>query len=96
MKPWVSLSKIRVTEEDTTDAAVLHRASTGDAVKRLIFSVQDHDPDGPRSLTQRHADVIARARHVEALGYDTFRVAGHCFHMDGAVPKPEVFPIRYA
>ncbi|CBJ39390.1 protein of unknown function [Ralstonia solanacearum CMR15] len=34
--------------------------------------MQDHDPDGPRSLTQRHADVIARARHVEALGYDTF------------------------
>ncbi|MHA6914742.1 hypothetical protein ACQUJO_16630 [Ralstonia pseudosolanacearum] len=65
-------------------------------MKRLIFSVQDHDPDGPRSLTQRHADVIARARHVEALGYDTFRVAGHHFHMDGAVPKPEVFLIRYA
>ncbi|MFV8548195.1 hypothetical protein ACNRD9_08870, partial [Ralstonia pseudosolanacearum] len=86
----------RVTEEDTTDAAVLHRGSTGDAVRLLLFSVQDHDPDGPRSLTQLHADVIAQARHVEALGYGTFRVAGHRFHMDGAVPKPEVFPIRYA
>lgn len=64
-------------------------------MKLLIFSVQDHDPDGPRSLTQLHADVIAQARHVEALGYDTFRL-GHRFHMDGAVPKPEAFLIRYA
>lgn len=64
-------------------------------MKLSIFSVQDHDLGGPRSLTQLHADVIAQARHVEALGYDTFRVAGHRFHMDGRC-LPEVFPIRYA
>ncbi|MCL9848934.1 hypothetical protein RSP673_003245 [Ralstonia solanacearum P673] len=49
-------------------------------MKRSIFFVRDHDPDRSRSLPQLYADVIAQARHPEALGYDTFRVAEHHFH----------------
>ncbi|WP_165731082.1 LLM class flavin-dependent oxidoreductase, partial [Enterobacter hormaechei] len=40
---------------------------------------------------QLYADVIAQARHAEALGYDTFWVAEHHFHEYGAVPNPAVF-----
>ena len=60
-------------------------------MKLSIFSVQDHYPDRPRSLPQLYADVIAQARHAEALGYDTFWVAEHHFHEYGAVPNPAVF-----
>ena len=60
-------------------------------MKLSIFSVQDHYPDRHRSLPQLYADVIAQARHAEALGYDTFWVAEHHFHEYGAVPNPAVF-----
>ncbi len=60
-------------------------------MKLSIFSVQDHYPDRARSLPQLYADVIAQARHAEALGYDTFWVAEHHFHEYGAVPNPAVF-----
>uniref|UniRef100_A0A809EAI0 LLM class flavin-dependent oxidoreductase n=1 Tax=Ralstonia solanacearum TaxID=305 RepID=A0A809EAI0_RALSL len=49
-------------------------------MQRSNFSVQDHDPDRFRSLPQLYAGVIAQARHAEALGCDTFRVAEHYFH----------------
>ncbi|AXV82770.1 hypothetical protein CJO77_15215 [Ralstonia solanacearum] len=61
------LSKIRVTKEDAIGARVLHRASTGDAMKLSTFSVQDHYPDRSRSLPQLYADVIAQARVVRPV-----------------------------
>ncbi|WP_223855090.1 hypothetical protein [Ralstonia solanacearum] len=49
-------------------------------MQRSNFSVQDHDPDRFRSLPQLYAGVIAQARHAEALGCDTCRVAEPRLH----------------
>lgn len=55
-----------------------------------FFTVQDHYPGRPRSVSELYQAVIALAEHAEALGYDTFFSAEHHFHEYGVVPNPAV------
>lgn len=59
-------------------------------MRMSIFSVQDHYPDGPRTVAQLYGEIIAQAELAERLGYDTFWVAEHHFHEYGVVPNPAV------
>ena len=55
-----------------------------------FFTVQDHYPGQPRSVSDIYHAVIRLAEHADALGYDTFFSAEHHFHEYGVVPNPAV------
>lgn len=57
-------------------------------MKLSLFSVQDHYPDHPRTVSQLYEQVIAEADLAEHLGYDSFFSAEHHFHQYGVVPNP--------
>lgn len=59
-------------------------------MRMSIFSVQDHYPALPRTVSQLYAEIIEQSEHADALGYDTFWVAEHHFHEYGAIPNPAV------
>jgi alkanesulfonate monooxygenase SsuD/methylene tetrahydromethanopterin reductase-like flavin-dependent oxidoreductase (luciferase family) len=59
-------------------------------MRMSIFSVQDHYPSEPRTVTQFYNEVISQAELADELGYDTFWVAEHHFHEYGVVPNPAV------
>src|SRR3981189_3533365 len=58
------------------------------ALKLSLFSVQDHYPDGARTVPQLYKQVIAQAILAEELGYAAFFSAEHHFHPYGVVPNP--------
>ncbi len=55
-----------------------------------LFSVNDHHPGLPRTITQLYAEVMRQCEYGERLGYDTFFCAEHHFHEYGVVPDPAV------
>ncbi len=55
-----------------------------------IFSVQDHYPQGLRTVPQLYGEIVAQAELADSLGYDTFWMAEHHFHEYGVVPNPAV------
>ena len=55
-----------------------------------VFSVQDHYPARPRSVSQLYQEIIAHAQDAERLGYEIFFSAEHHFHEYGVVPNPAV------
>jgi alkanesulfonate monooxygenase SsuD/methylene tetrahydromethanopterin reductase-like flavin-dependent oxidoreductase (luciferase family) len=57
-------------------------------LKVSLFSVQDHYPDGPRTVTQLYKQLIDQAVLAEELGYSAFFSAEHHFHPYGVVPNP--------
>ena len=59
-------------------------------MRMSIFSVQDHHPNGARTVPELYAEIIAQAELADRLGYDTFWVAEHHFHEYGVVPNPAV------
>lgn len=59
-------------------------------LKYSIFSVQDHHPTGPRSLTRFYGEVMEQIELADRLGYYAFYVAEHHFHEYGVFPNPAV------
>jgi alkanesulfonate monooxygenase SsuD/methylene tetrahydromethanopterin reductase-like flavin-dependent oxidoreductase (luciferase family) len=57
-------------------------------MKLSLFSVQDHYPNGPRTVPQLYKQVIDQAVLGEELGYEVFFSAEHHFHPYGVVPNP--------
>ena len=57
-------------------------------MKLSLFSVQDHYPDGARTVPQLYKQVIDQAVLAEELGYAAFFSAEHHFHPYGVVPNP--------
>jgi len=57
-------------------------------LKLSLFSVQDHYPDGARTVPQLYKQVIDQAVLAEELGYAAFFSAEHHFHPYGVVPNP--------
>ena len=57
-------------------------------MKLSLFSVQDHYPDGARTVPQLYKQVIDQAVLGEELGYAAFFSAEHHFHPYGVVPNP--------
>ncbi len=55
-----------------------------------VFSVNDHHPSLPRTVSQLYAQVMQQCELGETLGYDTFFCAEHHFHEYGVVPDPAV------
>jgi alkanesulfonate monooxygenase SsuD/methylene tetrahydromethanopterin reductase-like flavin-dependent oxidoreductase (luciferase family) len=55
-----------------------------------IFSVNDHHPRLPRTVSELYGQVMRQCELAEALGYDTFFCAEHHFHEYGVVPDPAV------
>jgi alkanesulfonate monooxygenase SsuD/methylene tetrahydromethanopterin reductase-like flavin-dependent oxidoreductase (luciferase family) len=55
-----------------------------------IFSVNDHHPRLPRTVSRLYGQVMRQCELAEALGYDTFFCAEHHFHEYGVVPDPAV------
>ncbi|MEO7404344.1 MAG: LLM class flavin-dependent oxidoreductase [Burkholderiales bacterium] len=66
------------------------RPMTLDPMRYSVFSVNDHHPNGGRSIPQLYEQVIKQCELGEALGYDTFFCAEHHFHEYGVVPDPAV------
>lgn len=59
-------------------------------MKFSIFSVLDHHPNHPRTITQLYNQVLDEIVYAEELGYDAYWVAEHHFHQYGACPNPAV------
>ncbi len=55
-----------------------------------LFSVNDHYPKLPRTVSQLYGQVMRHCELAESLGYDTFFCAEHHFHEYGVVPDPAV------
>jgi alkanesulfonate monooxygenase SsuD/methylene tetrahydromethanopterin reductase-like flavin-dependent oxidoreductase (luciferase family) len=60
------------------------------AMKFSMFSVQDHYPGLPRTLTQFYEQMREQAMLADRLGYYAFFVAEHHFHEYGVYPNPAV------
>jgi len=60
-------------------------------MKFSMFSVQDHYPDRPRSLTDFYREIDAQMVLADKLGYYAFFVAEHHFHEYGVFPNPAVY-----
>ena len=56
-----------------------------------VFSVQDHYPDGDRTVRQYYEETLQNIVLAEELGFETFWVAEHHFHEYGVIPNPAVF-----
>ncbi len=56
-----------------------------------VFSVQDHYPDGARTVAQYYEETLQSMVLAEELGYDAYWVAEHHFHEYGIIPDPAVF-----
>ena len=65
-------------------------------MKLSLFSVQDHYPDGARTVPQLYKQVIDQAVLAEELGYAAFFSAEHHFHPYGVVPNPTALPCAIA
>ena len=63
-------------------------------MKLSLFSVQDHYPDGARTVPQFYKQVIDQAVLAEKLGSAAFFSAEHRFHPYGVVPKSHRFALR--
>lgn len=59
-------------------------------MKFSMFSVQDHHPRLPRTLTQFYDEICAQAVYAEELGFYAYFVAEHHFHEYGVYPNPAV------
>jgi hypothetical protein len=57
-------------------------------LKLSLFCVQDHYPEGARTVPQLYKQVIDQAVLAEVLGYAAFFSAEHHFHPYGVVPNP--------
>lgn len=55
-----------------------------------VFSVVDHYPSGPRTITALYAQILAEIGRAEELGFENYFIAEHHFHEYGAVPSPAV------
>ncbi|HUT49994.1 MAG TPA: LLM class flavin-dependent oxidoreductase [Alphaproteobacteria bacterium] len=62
----------------------------GADMKFSMFSVQDHHPDLPRSLTGFYDEMREQVMLAEQLGFYAFFVAEHHFHEYGVYPNPAV------
>jgi alkanesulfonate monooxygenase SsuD/methylene tetrahydromethanopterin reductase-like flavin-dependent oxidoreductase (luciferase family) len=60
------------------------------AMKFSMFSVQDHYPGLPRTLTQFYDEMREQVQLADRLGYYAFFVAEHHFHEYGVYPNPAV------
>jgi len=60
------------------------------AMKFSMFSVQDHYPGLPRTLTRFYEEMREQAILAEKLGFYAFFVAEHHFHEYGVYPNPAV------
>ncbi len=60
------------------------------AMRYSIFSVQDHHPDLPRTISQFYGEMLEQAVLAERLGFDTYFAAEHHFHPYGVFPNPAV------
>jgi len=56
-----------------------------------VFSVQDHYPDGPRTVARYYEETLENMVLAEELGYSAYWVAEHHFHEYGVIPNPAVF-----
>jgi alkanesulfonate monooxygenase SsuD/methylene tetrahydromethanopterin reductase-like flavin-dependent oxidoreductase (luciferase family) len=54
------------------------------------FSVTDHYPDEPRTITEFYDQLIDEIVLSEELGFDTYFLAEHHFHEYGIVPAPPI------
>src|SRR4051794_40018625 len=66
------------------------RETAGTAVRFGIFSVQDYHPDLGIGQAAYLEQVLARMRHAESLGFDSFWLAEHHFNNYGLDPNPAV------
>jgi alkanesulfonate monooxygenase SsuD/methylene tetrahydromethanopterin reductase-like flavin-dependent oxidoreductase (luciferase family) len=62
----------------------------GAEMKLSMFSVQDHYPDRPRSLTGFYDELKEQIALADRLGFYAYFVAEHHFHEYGVFPNPAV------
>ena len=56
-----------------------------------VFSVLDHYPQLPRTVTRLFEEVLEQMELADQLGLDGYWIAEHHFHEYGACPSPAVF-----
>lgn len=59
-------------------------------MKFSMFSVQDHHPGLPRTLTGFYDEIREQVKLADELGYYAYFVAEHHFHEYGVYPNPAV------